>query len=167
MIIFLIILILIIVVIARSVWKATDEDVYEEPEKESHVMPGADKETETGRASGTAKKSGERPSGDAAKKDAGLAYGRGMAKGTKKQVFSRVQSFVKSLHLHHTVLLSPAVSAHRFPGFQGTAAIFTYHCFFLPSFTHSAFFFPHTWHTVSEHKFSPSQYAQRQISFLP
>ncbi len=85
MIIFLIILILIIVVIARSVWKATDEDVYEEPEKESHVMPGADKETETGRASGTAKKSGERPSGDAAKKDAGLAYGRGMAKGTKKQ----------------------------------------------------------------------------------
>ena len=68
MIIFLIILILIIVVIARSVWKATDEDVYEEPEKESHVMPGADKETETGRASGTAKKSGERPSGDAAKR---------------------------------------------------------------------------------------------------
>lgn len=85
----LLVIVIIIAAIAAIVWLLArdkeDRDVYEEPEKDSHVMPGADKETETGRASGTAKKSGERPSGDAAKKDAGLAYGRGMAKGTKKQ----------------------------------------------------------------------------------
>ena len=62
----LLVIVIIIAAIAAIVWLLArdkeDRDVYEEPEKDSHVMPGADKETETGWASGTAKKSGERPS---------------------------------------------------------------------------------------------------------